>query len=136
VAPESEYPSSLIWNKANVDPSRYTQRPSLALDSLGYPHISYYDSNSYNLKYAKWTGTEWNIQTVAAYVDVGVIALHSTGNPRICYCGFQTGLTYAELIDPAVTPPIPEFSSWLILSSVVAATGFIAACKIRLFRKR
>jgi hypothetical protein len=72
---------------------------SLALDSSGNPHISYYDSINGDLKYAAWTGSAWNIQTVDSTGDVGSftsLALDSSGNPHISYSE-QTNayLTYA-----------------------------------------
>ena len=49
---------------------------SLALDSMGRPHISYREFNYlswYNddLKYAYWDGSTWQIQTVEWIGDVG-----------------------------------------------------------------
>lgn len=69
---------------------------SLALDSLGYPHISYHYKDWAGgmfdgLRYAKWNGSEWLIQSVDwgfADLTVGVgssIALDSRGYPCIAY---------------------------------------------------
>jgi len=44
---------------------------SLALDSSGYPHISYYDGTNSDLKYAAWNGSSWDIQTVDSAGHVG-----------------------------------------------------------------
>ncbi len=49
----------------------YGEFSSLALDSSGKPHISYYDWRNGNLRYASWTGSTWNIQTIDAVGDVG-----------------------------------------------------------------
>lgn len=56
------------WHKEVVDRSPGTGRyASLALDAAGNPHISYWDSTLYDLKYARWTGSKWEIQTVDSY---------------------------------------------------------------------
>jgi hypothetical protein len=62
---------------------------SLALDSSGYPHISYYYSNfCYDLKYARWDGDEWQVETVDWEEHVGSytsLALDSNDYPHISY---------------------------------------------------
>jgi hypothetical protein len=91
----------LLATSASV--GRYS---SLALDSKGYPHISYYNYTSFlepraitynsslvfgDLKYAWWNGTSWNTQTVefgtfdtkvGAYCSLTV---DSHDNPHISY---------------------------------------------------
>jgi hypothetical protein len=73
---------------------------SLALDDNDYPHISYFDFTNYDLKYARWTGTEWVIETVDSAGNVGLytsLALDSNGWPHICYLDWDTGdLKYAR----------------------------------------
>ncbi|MDH5691148.1 MAG: hypothetical protein OEY81_06965, partial [Candidatus Bathyarchaeota archaeon] len=76
---------------------------SMALDSSGNPHISYRiyiksvlvdlitgkpSWEEGNLKYARWTGSSWAIQTVDSeeYVDLGLymsMVLDFSGNPHI-----------------------------------------------------
>jgi hypothetical protein len=57
-----------------VDPSWGTgSYVSLALDSKGYAGISYYDAKNTHLKYAHWTGINWDIQTVDADASTGCI---------------------------------------------------------------
>jgi hypothetical protein len=66
---------------------------SIALDSADNPHISYYDWDNQNLKYAYWDGSSWDITTVDSGNDVGrwtSIALDSGDNPHISYCD-ETG---------------------------------------------
>jgi len=61
---------------------------SLALDSSDTPHISYFDFAKSDLKYAKWNGATWDIETVDPLGDVGwysSIALDSSDTPHISY---------------------------------------------------
>ena len=75
---------------------------SIALDSRGYPHISYYDYTNGDLKYAYYDGSNWHIETVDSEGDVGQstsIALRKLGLrelPRISYYDYTNGdLKYA-----------------------------------------
>ena len=61
---------------------------SLALDSQGNPHISYYRVGSKELRYAHFDGAVWIIETVDTNGDVGISAelrLDSNDLPRIVY---------------------------------------------------
>ena len=63
---------------------------SIALDANDYPQIFYGEqisvTEAHDLKYAAWTGSTWNIQTVTTNVSqLGNIALDSNGCPHICY---------------------------------------------------
>ena len=51
---------------------------SIAIDSAGYPHISYCDNTNDDLKYAKWTVTGWDITTVDSAGDVGWYTFYCT----------------------------------------------------------
>jgi len=59
------------------------------LDSGDNPHISYYDGTpDYDLKYARWNGRLWSIETVDSTGSVGMytsLALDSSNWPRISY---------------------------------------------------
>ncbi len=72
---------------------------SLVLDNNNFPHISYYDYTNGDLKYAYWTGSEWNIQSVDIWGNVGrysSITLNKEGHPHISYYDYTNGdLKYA-----------------------------------------
>jgi hypothetical protein len=72
------------WNIQNVDSTG--SATSLALDSYGNPHISYSGGTAGALKYAKWTGSTWSIQTVDPNGGIhSSLALDSNNNPCISY---------------------------------------------------
>ena len=75
------------------------QYSSLAIDSEGYPCISYYNSSSGNLQFARYTGTGWNIEVVDDIGNIGgytSLALDGSGYPHISYYDFLNGdLKYA-----------------------------------------
>ena len=80
---------------------------SLALDSSSNPHISYYDYTNFNLKYAYYNGTTWQISTVDSIGEVGAwssIALDSSDNPHISYNSqTNSALKYAYyVVEPDV----------------------------------
>ena len=72
---------------------------SLALDSSGYPHISYYYYDNTTLRYAYQDGGGWHISTVDSAGDVGwftSLALDTSGYPHISYLDGTNGdLKYA-----------------------------------------
>jgi len=87
------------WSKQYLpDGGMYS---SLALDSSDNPHISY--GNGYDLKYAMWTGSAWNVETVdTAQINMYIcIALDSSNNPHISYRGLDGGVKYAVRIGNA-----------------------------------
>lgn len=82
---------------------------SIALDANNNPHIaysSYEDSGigeyswNYDLKYAKWTGFSWSIQTVESEGDVGIynsMAFDTNDKPHISYLDVvNADLKYAK----------------------------------------
>jgi hypothetical protein len=86
--------------------------PSLALDSKGNPHISYFYGENNVLKYASWTGSAWVLQTVDSTGKVGMyssLALEKNGNPCISYFDqLNNDLKYAKWAGSAWTLQIVE----------------------------
>ena len=61
---------------------------SLALDSSGHPHICYLNESTYDLRYASWNGTGWDIECVDSEGYAGwfnSLALDSSDFPHISY---------------------------------------------------
>ena len=94
---------SLCTFSANevVDVSPFTGAyNSLAMDSVGYPHISYQDE-AYGLKYAHWDGSAWQIQIVdGENAILTCLALDTADNPQISYVSvyaLPNGDTASEL---------------------------------------
>ncbi len=86
------------WSLQVVDEKATLQGVSLAVDSVGNPHIAYSDRSDTGLivmKYASLAGTNWNIQTVDNG-SAGSLALDSAGNPHIAYAGTSSELKYAS----------------------------------------
>ncbi len=85
------------WQKETVDSTvpDVGMWTSLALDSSDRPHISYYhlywdehEQKCGALKYARWIGSSWQIETVDSAGDVGEytsLALDSSYYPHISY---------------------------------------------------
>lgn len=79
-----------LWQVEVVDShlGDYGGYISLAIDSAGHPHISYYDSTNTALKYAYDDGSGWRVQTVDNAGNIGrftSLALDITNRPHISY---------------------------------------------------
>ena len=83
------------WHFEIVDSAdRVGECTSVALDSSGNPHISY--NGNADLKYARWDGAAWQIETVdSAGGSYTSLALDSSNRPHISYCG-NSDLKYAR----------------------------------------
>ena len=81
-------------------------------DSNNNPHISYYENPNEDLKYAKWTGTDWQIEVVDSDGEVGTytsIALDSNDLPHIIYYDETDGnLKLASRLPVGNNPPIAD----------------------------
>lgn len=80
------------WQIETVDEAgNVGQYSSLALDGQGDPHIAYYDATHKALKYARYDGSAWHIETAdgaAAGRQVGQyasLALDAFGRPYVSY---------------------------------------------------
>lgn len=90
---------ALVWKVETVDGSTAVGfNTSLALDAQGRPHISYHDTTNESLKYARWDGTAWQIETVDTG-DVGwysSLKLDQQGRPHISYDQRKSGARYLK----------------------------------------
>jgi hypothetical protein len=78
--------------------------PSLALDSHGFPHISYYSDSDAELRYASWNGTTWEKETIDSDNDEGkysALVIDAQDRPYIGYYDASYGeLMYATRATP------------------------------------
>ncbi len=100
--------AAMDWTTETVDSGGYTgQYTSLALDSSGYPHISYLNGTSgCTQEYAVWNGSAWNIESIDYNPDCGnagvnALALDHYDYPWIVYrstsCAMPTGTVHPGL---------------------------------------
>lgn len=76
------------WTEETVDADVSSKMASLAYDSLNHPHISYYDSDADDLRYAYHDGSAWHVEILDTEGDVGnynSLALDSDDLPHIAY---------------------------------------------------
>lgn len=58
------------WFIETIDTGSFNS-PSLDIDANGFPRISYYDATNGDLKYAKFNGNTWEVETIDTVGDVG-----------------------------------------------------------------
>lgn len=117
------------WTRQTIT-SNYVVYASLALDSTGNPHAAYSDGEA--LKYASWTGSNWEIQTVdASYSEIGLhlsLALDSNDTPYIMYftpSSYVDSITGSSVRLVSIKLAILKNSSWSI-EPVLASYNFFA----------
>src|SRR2546426_2430739 len=84
------------WTTETIDPSADGASVSLAIDPNGDPRIAYGGWAANALRYARWTGSEWNISVVDNGAYTASLKLDTTGGPHVAYLT-RTGLKYASL---------------------------------------
>lgn len=92
------------WQRQTVDaPGLVEFHISLALDGKDTPHISYYNHNRTELKYATWADGSWQIKIVdnSAWLgEFNSIAVDSQNRPHISYIDYTNErLKYAKWAD-------------------------------------
>jgi hypothetical protein len=97
------------WLCQRADENSYVGvEPSIALDSNDNQHISHYDDENGDLKYARRVGGVWKNEVVDAAGDVGRgsgIAVDADGNPHI---------SYIDTTNNAVKYATPLNGGWVI----------------------
>jgi hypothetical protein len=90
-----------IWWLSQTVAATKPTGPSLALDAVGFPHISYVEAATHKLKYAAWTGTTWQVETVDSATSASSytsLALDVAGRPHISYYdSINQDLRYAHV---------------------------------------
>jgi hypothetical protein len=86
----------------SIDAGRYL---SLAVDSAGRPGIAYFDATNGDLRYARWTGERFAIDTIDSRQSVGLYAsmqFNTDNQPIIAYYQRSKGdLRAAEFVNNA-----------------------------------
>ncbi len=91
--------SADVWHIETVDDAStgVGKYSSIALDTFDNPHISYVDDENWNLKFAYFNGSAWEIETISTTEDVvqyTSLSLDDAGNPHISFCDESTSISY------------------------------------------
>ncbi|MFQ6128696.1 MAG: PKD domain-containing protein, partial [Thermoplasmata archaeon] len=94
------YHADSDWNIETVMTSeKWISHSSIAFDSFGYPHLSFWDFEFY-LWYARWNGSDWVFEIVDSASDwistFTHLSLDSNDFPHIAYQAEEFGLKYAS----------------------------------------
>jgi len=120
-----------VWHPQDVDASGSVGTfSSVKLDSPGRPHISYYDAAHGTLKYARWTGSRWIIETVDTAGDVGQytslvldpgdlphISYYDATNKALKYAHWNGSAWAIQTVDHATGHAIGQYTSIALDSS-------------------
>jgi hypothetical protein len=124
------------WSIQTVDETGWDA--SLALDSLGNPHIAYELDNGAGHKYTKWTGSSWSTYTIDQEGSSSIrgnnfvsLALDSARNPHIAYFTHD-GMKYVYAVLN------PTIATWWTIAGVIVVSGVIVVvlAVLLLHRKR
>jgi hypothetical protein len=72
------------------------------LDSDGNPHIVYADNTIGRIRYARWNGVFWSVETIDSvrgvdryeWIGGSSLALDSNGNPHVSYMNMSSNIEY------------------------------------------
>lgn len=136
------------WLVRTIDPKPYNvfyRQPCLRLDSDNNPQVFFYEEDYHNpadtgLKYAKYSGSNWDIQTIGKqqFLD---IAFDSYDNPHITYdmvmCTIHGAPKYGNLTYASLeTPLFPSFSTFLTTFLVAIPIFIIAVVLVIIYKTR
>jgi hypothetical protein len=114
----------------------------LVLDSNDYPHFTI-GTSAGDTMYVVNSGSIWNIQTLDSNIEVGNLALDSSGNPHIICrayspARYSSKLMYATATETTQTPSptVPTFPLVLTLTAVIIATIVAVVGLLVYFKKR
>ena len=79
------YWTGSAWHTEQISPPGSNGRESsIAVDSNGYPHISW-SGSGYNFMYSRWTGLSWETTTIENDARKNSLGLDSNNFPHISY---------------------------------------------------
>jgi len=113
------------WQIQTVDSTSVnTDAISLAIDSTNKPCITYTYASNNNVEYAHWSGTGWQIQTVAPNGDMPSLCLDSNNAPHIAYENLsKENLMYAQWNGSAWQVQTVDSTTWVGLGPSLKLNG-------------